>query len=129
MDISSMAGASDVFGLTGSAAVVAWVAIQTVKLTREWLLAREGKQVEQRAVRVDDETKVIKLNGTKCDSHKMLEANIAAVVKNQEEAKVTMKEFSNKLDLVVDKLFDRVREVENAVGLVEKDVAVLQAKG
>ena len=118
MDISSMAGASDVFGLTGSAAVVAWVAIQSVKLTREWLLAREGKQVEQRAVRVDDETKVIKLNGTKCDGHNALLAKIEGVI----ELKEDVKEVSHKLDRYAEQIFDRLR-------VVEKDVAVLQAKG
>jgi hypothetical protein len=113
MDISSLAGASDVFGLTGSAAVVAWVVIQVVKLAREWLLAREGKQVEQRAVRVDDETKVIKLNGTKCDGHNALSAEIVSI-------KDDVKEVSHKLDRYAEQIFDRLR-------VVEKDVAVLQA--
>jgi hypothetical protein len=108
----------DLFGLTGSSAVILWVMIQCFRFVRDILIAREQKQVQQRAVLVDDETKVIKLNGTKCDSHKMLEAKLESVI----ELKDDVKEVSHKLDKYSEQIFDRLR-------VVEKDVAVLQARG
>ena len=111
MDISSMAGAS-------GGVLVIFAVLKLGEYIRDILIKREGKQVEQRAVRVDDETKVIKLNGTKCDGHNALSAKVEGVI----ELKEDVKEVSHKLDRYAEQIFDRLR-------VVEKDVAVLQAKG
>jgi hypothetical protein len=125
MDISSLAGAS-------GGVLIIFAVLKLGEYIRDIMIKREGKQVEQRAVRVDDETKVIKLNGTKCDGHNALLAKIEGVIELKEDVKdvkADIKELSQKLDTFVEKVFDRVREVEKSVGNVEKDVAVLQAKG
>ncbi len=111
MDISSLAGAS-------GGVLIIFAVLKLGEYIRDIIIKREGKQVEQRAVRVDDETKVIKLNGTKCDGHNALLAKIDGVI----ELKEDVKEVSHKLDRYAEQIFDRLR-------LVEKDVAVLQAKG
>jgi hypothetical protein len=99
----------DLFGLTGSSAVIVWVAIQMFRFVRDLLIAKEQKQVDKR------EDKPIKLNGTKCDSHYALSAEIVSI-------KDDVKEVSHKLDKYSEQIFDRLR-------MVEKDVAVLQARG
>jgi len=107
VDVSSLAGAS-------GGVMIVFAVLKLGEYIRDVMLKREA--------RVDEETKIVKLNGTKCDGHSALCAEIVSIKDDVKEVKGDIKDLSHKLDDYLGKLFERQHEIE-------KDVAVLQAKG